>query len=59
MSGINPSIDNVSSFNNTSAPDMPVGPNGGDKYENSRHLNYGQTDQKKPNNESRYVFFSR
>ncbi|CAB4490310.1 uncharacterized protein OCT59_025134 [Rhizophagus irregularis] len=53
MSGINPSIDNVSSFNNTSAPDMPVGPNGGDKYENSRHLNYGQTDQKKPNNESR------
>jgi hypothetical protein len=57
MSGINPSIDHVSSFDNTSTPDTSVDPNAEDKYENSRHLNYGQTDQKKPN-ESTYVFFS-
>ncbi|GES92757.1 hypothetical protein RCL_jg22036.t1 [Rhizophagus clarus] len=49
MSGINPSIDHVSSFNNTPTQDTAVAPDVGDKYENSRHLNYGQTDQKKPN----------
>ncbi|CAG8471925.1 8442_t:CDS:2 [Funneliformis mosseae] len=42
MSGINPSSDHVSSLE-TSSTDMVGGPTAGDKYEDTRHLNYGQS----------------
>ena len=54
MSGLNPSVDHISSTD-TLPTDMVGGPTANrDKYDNSRHLKYGQTEQKK-SNESRYV----
>jgi hypothetical protein len=55
MSGLNPSADRISSTD-TLSTNMAGGPAASeDKYDNSRHLKYGQTDQKK-SDESRYVF---
>ena len=54
MSGLNPSVDNIPSAD-TSPTGMAGGPtSAGDKYDNTRHLNYGQTEQKKP---EEYVFY--
>ena len=57
MSGLNPSVDRTSSDSTDTSPtNMAGGPTvSGDKYDNSRHLKYGQTEQKKPD-ESKYVF---
>jgi hypothetical protein len=55
MSRLNPSVDNISSTD-TLPTDMVGGSTtAGDKYDNSRHLKYGQTERKK-SDESRYVF---
>ena len=57
MSRINPSVDNISSAD-TLPTDMAGGPKSPeDKYDNTRHLNYGQTEKKKPDDESKYVFY--
>jgi hypothetical protein len=55
MSRLNPSVDHISSTE-TLPTDTVGGPTAADKYDNSRHLKYGQTEQKE-SDESMYVFF--